>query len=88
VFRSLTYTCRLNEVNPFDYLTQLQRHADRVAASPQLWMPWSYRDALTNESGTHLSYAPPGIGGSDLAHVPEGQDFQSRIGKQIAAAVV
>jgi hypothetical protein len=29
----------------------LQRHADQVAASPALWMPWNYREALTNESG-------------------------------------
>jgi hypothetical protein len=36
----------LNQVNPFDYLTQLQRHAEAVAASPELWMPWNYRDAL------------------------------------------
>ena len=46
LFMSLIYTCQLNQANPFDYLTQLQRHADAVAASPQLWMPWNYRDAL------------------------------------------
>jgi transposase len=46
LFMSLIYTCELNQANPFDYLTQLQRHADPVAASPQLWMPWNYRDAL------------------------------------------
>jgi transposase len=51
LFMSLIYTCQLNEANPFDYLTQLQRHADQVAASPALWMPWNYREALTNESG-------------------------------------
>ena len=43
---SLIYTCQLNEVNPFDYLTQLQRHTDQVAANPQLWMPWDYREAM------------------------------------------
>jgi hypothetical protein len=48
---SLIYTCQLNEVNPFDYLTQLERHADRVAADPPLWMPWNYREARTDESG-------------------------------------
>jgi transposase len=48
---SLIYTCQLNEVNPFDYLTQLQRHADQLTASPHLWMPWNYRAALTDESG-------------------------------------
>jgi transposase len=45
LFMSLIYTCQLNRVNPFDYLTQLQRHADRLAVIPQLWMPWNYRDA-------------------------------------------
>jgi hypothetical protein len=45
LFMSLIYTCQLNQANPFDYLTQLQRHADPVAACPQLWMPWNYRDA-------------------------------------------
>jgi transposase len=47
LFMSLIYTCQLNEANPFDYLTQLQRHADQVAASPEAWMPWNYRAALT-----------------------------------------
>jgi transposase len=42
LFMSLIYTCQLNEVNPFDYLTQLQRHAEQVAARPELWMPWNY----------------------------------------------
>ena len=50
LFMSLIYTCQLNEVNPFDYLTQLQRHTDPLAASPQLWMPWNYREALSDES--------------------------------------
>ena len=45
LFMSLIYTCQLNQANPFDYLTELQRHADRLAVSPQLWMPWNYRDA-------------------------------------------
>jgi transposase len=52
LFMSLIYTCQLNEVNPFDYLTQLQEHAEQIEASPQFWMPWNYREALTTkESG-------------------------------------
>jgi transposase len=51
LFMSLIYTCQLNQANPFDYLTQLQRHADQLAAGPQLWMPWNYREARTNRSG-------------------------------------
>jgi hypothetical protein len=45
LFMSLIYTCQLNRANPFDYLTELQRHTDELAASPDLWMPWNYRDA-------------------------------------------
>ena len=45
LFMSLIYTCQLNQANPFDYLTELQRHADALAACPELWMPWNYRDA-------------------------------------------
>lgn len=51
LFMSLIYTCQLNEANPFDYLTQLQRHTDQLTADPQLWMPWNYREVLTNGSG-------------------------------------
>jgi len=50
LFMSLVYTCQLNQANPFDYLTQLQRHSDQLAASPELWMPWNYREALMSES--------------------------------------
>ncbi|MFS8083782.1 MAG: IS66 family transposase [Ginsengibacter sp.] len=46
LFMSLIHTCELNHVNPFDYLTQLQRRGDALVASPQLWLPWNYRDAL------------------------------------------
>jgi hypothetical protein len=43
---SLIYTCQLCEVNPFDYLTELQRHAEHISEAPQVWMPWNYREAL------------------------------------------
>jgi transposase len=48
LFMSLIHTCRLCGANPFDYLTQLQTHADRVADSPQQWLPWNYRDTLNH----------------------------------------
>lgn len=51
LFMSLIYTCQLNEINPFAYLTELQRHAGRVAADPESWLPWNYRDALPEASG-------------------------------------
>jgi transposase len=46
LFMSLISTCQLNQANPFDYLTELQRHTDQLATNPQLWMPWNYREAL------------------------------------------
>jgi hypothetical protein len=32
--------------NSFDYLTQLQRHARKLATRPAEWMPWNYRETL------------------------------------------
>ena len=46
LFMSLIHTCRLNDVNPVDYLTELQSHTADLAARPENWMPWNYRDAL------------------------------------------
>ena len=44
------HTCQLNDVNSFDYLTQLQRHAEDLAARPEHWMPWNYRETIANSS--------------------------------------
>jgi len=36
----------LNGANPFDYLTELLRHAEELKQSPSEWMPWNYPDTL------------------------------------------
>ena len=46
LFMSLIHTCELNGVNPFDYLSELQKHARDLAANPADWMPWNYRGTL------------------------------------------
>src|SRR5262250_2501111 len=46
LYMTLIHTCELNEVNPFVYLTELQRHAEELGTKPPEWMPWSYRDTL------------------------------------------
>ena len=46
LFMSLIHTCELTDANPFDYLTELQRHAHELAADPSEWMPWNYRETL------------------------------------------
>jgi len=47
LFMSLIHTCELNKVNAFDYLTELQKHSEELAANPADWMPWNYRQTLT-----------------------------------------
>ena len=46
LFMSLIHTCELNGADPFDYLNQLQRHAEELKQTPSEWMPWSYRATL------------------------------------------
>jgi len=46
LFMSLIHTCELNGANPFDYLTELQRHSEELKRKPSEWMPWNYRETL------------------------------------------
>lgn len=46
LFMSLIQTCRLNAINPFDYLCALGRHARPVAQHPEQWLPWIYRQTV------------------------------------------
>ncbi len=53
LFMSLIHTCELNGANAFDYLTELQKHAEEVAENPSAWMPWNYKEALARaDAGT------------------------------------
>jgi transposase len=47
LFMSLIHTCNLNNINPFDYLATLQKHALVLATCPQKWMPWNYISSIT-----------------------------------------
>ena len=46
LFMSLIHTCELNGADPFDYLTELQRHTEELKQTPSDWMPWNYRETL------------------------------------------
>jgi hypothetical protein len=48
LFMSLIHTCELCGANPFDYLTELNRHAAELSADPKAWMPWNYRETLAS----------------------------------------
>lgn len=59
-FTSLIYTCQLAQVDPFDYLTELQKHAAELAANPRDWMPWSYKSTLQRLRGSESEPQPQG----------------------------
>jgi transposase len=46
MFMSLIHTCNLGKVNPFDYLTALQKNSSEVFKNPRNWLPWNYQDGL------------------------------------------
>jgi hypothetical protein len=47
LFMSLIHTCELNDINAFDYLTELLRHTEELPRNPSEWMPWNYRETLS-----------------------------------------
>lgn len=57
LFMSLIHTAELCGANPFDYLTELQRHAEELVQNPEDWMPWNYRQTL---EGISASAQTPG----------------------------
>jgi hypothetical protein len=68
VYLSLIHTCELGGVNPRHYLTELLRHEREVAANPECWMPWNYRQTL---AAVPAATGPPATATSDiLATVP------------------
>ena len=42
IFMSIIATCVLNKVNPFRYLTEVEKHAAEVREDPESWLPWNY----------------------------------------------
>jgi len=49
IYMSLIQTCKLCDVNPFDYLNALQHHAQDVIAAPARWLPWNFREQLVRD---------------------------------------
>jgi hypothetical protein len=60
IYMSLIHTCYFAHADPFDYITQLQRHHRRVLSAPRDWLPWNYREQLTApERGWAAPRSPP-----------------------------
>jgi len=49
---SLIHTCELNDANPFEYLIEVQKHAEELAENPAAWMPWNYRQTPHQAGGS------------------------------------
>ena len=55
---TLIHTAELVGANPFDYLCELQRHAEQLKENPKQWMPWNYRETLKRmTAGVHRQAA-------------------------------
>ena len=46
IYMSLIHTCRLCDVNPFEYLKALQHNVQDVSSHAARWLPWNYRQQL------------------------------------------
>jgi transposase len=60
MYMSLIHTCILNGINPFDYLTQLQKHSSQVFKNPSQWMPWNYEStiaAIVSDSSLNIEFS-------------------------------
>jgi len=63
VLSSLIETCRLNGINPIDYLIALLDNRSAVFASPADWLPWNFQHAPTaSAQAPSLGHLPPIIG--------------------------
>lgn len=72
LYMSLIHTCYFSGADPFDYLTQLQRHQDRVRAAPADWLPWNYRQQLAiAASSPESNRGPPGADRVHSGHSPD-----------------
>lgn len=47
LFMSLIHTCKMTQINPFDYLVALQKNSAEVFRTPHNWLPWQYKAALS-----------------------------------------
>lgn len=48
IFMSIIQTCKLAQVNAFEYLIMLQKHEKYVKKHPEVWLPWNYKETLNS----------------------------------------
>ena len=47
---SLIYTCELNNVAPFEYLTAIQLNSKAAEQAPHQWLPWNYQATQSSQT--------------------------------------
>lgn len=47
MFMSIIHTCSLSKINPFEYLSALQKNSSALFANPSRWLPWNYKENFT-----------------------------------------
>lgn len=62
IYMSLIQTCQRNGVNPWDYLTEVQRNHEAAKETPEQWLPWTYKATLKARTAAQSAVAnpPPG----------------------------
>lgn len=60
VYMSLIQTCQRNGINPWDYLTELQRNHEAAKLAPADWLPWTYQLTLARDTAAPPKPPPPG----------------------------
>jgi transposase len=55
LFMSLIHTCQLCKASPFDYLTELERHAEELSVAADRWLPWNYRETLAGTAALPIA---------------------------------
>ena len=58
LFMSLIHTCRLNGINPFEYLLAIATHPEAVKLDPQAWLPWNYPKSETTPALISTKHDP------------------------------
>ncbi len=80
LFMSAIHTCELNGVNAFEYLIDLQRHADALKETPDAWMPWNYRETLARASTSRSASVEAASQGVASGRVSELSEKTARFG--------
>jgi transposase len=50
LFMSLIHTCNLQQINPFEYLTCLQKHSSEIFQNPADWLPWTFETTIAKKT--------------------------------------